>query len=175
MSKYIKGLCRAHSSCVDTFTLYLTGPSNSDGSLLFWDTTGKGLMTENGMLYTPKELFDDLKNCSAKRIFIVADYSYAGVMMNKMKSRMLRHRRHFRNVLVMSSASVGEYSLGSDFTFALINQSRTGNHIKCVREVFQVSTNITITISANEKYTVSYFEQRGGLAGLSGGSCSVLL
>ena len=116
--------------------LYLTGPSKSDGSLLFWDN-GNGL-TDDSELYTPRQLLEDVKNCSAKRLFIVADYSYSGAMINKIKSRMGRHPEHFRNLVAISSTSWNEYSWRSDFTEAFVKHNKEGKTTKCVTDIVKV-------------------------------------
>lgn len=135
--EYIKKLCKSFP-CVDTITLYLTGPSKSDGSLLFWDN-GNGL-TDDSELYSPKELLEDVKNCTARRLFIVADYSYSGAMINKIKSRMERHPRLYRNLVAISSTSWNQSSWRSDFTDAFVKQSKEGTTTKCVTDVVEVIT-----------------------------------
>lgn len=135
--EYIKKLCGS-SLCVDTATLYLTGPSKSDGSLLFWDN-GNGL-TDDSELYSPRELLEDVKNCSAKRLFIVADYSYSGAMINKIKSRMERHPALYRNLVAISSTSWNQSSWRSDFTEAFVKHSKEGMTTKCVTDVVEVMT-----------------------------------
>lgn len=132
--EYIKKLCGS-SLCVDTATLYLTGPSKSDGSLLFWDN-GNGL-TDDSELYSPRELLEDVKNCSAKRLFIVADYSYSGAMINKIKSRMERHPALYRNLVAISSTSWNQSSWRSDFTEAFVKHSKEGMTTKCVTDVVE--------------------------------------
>lgn len=139
--EYIKKLCGS-SLCADTVTLYLTGPSMSDGSLLFWDN-GNGL-TDDSELYTPNKLLEDVKNCSARRLFIVADYSYSGAMINKIKSRMERHPGHYRNLVAISSTSWNESSWRSDFTEAFVKHSKEGTTTKCVTDVVEVITLVVI-------------------------------
>ena len=136
VKEYIRKLCRS-ALCTDTATIYLTGPSVSDGSLLFWDN-GDGL-TDDSELYTPRQLLEDVKNCSAKRLFIVADYSYSGAMINRFNNRIKRHPHHFRNVMAISSTSWGEHSWRSEFTDAFVKHSKEGNNTKCVKDVFEVS------------------------------------
>ena len=133
--EYIKKLC-ASSLCADTVTLYLTGPSKSDGSLLFWDN-GNGL-TDDSELYSPKELLEDVKNCSAGRLFIVADYSYSGAMVNKIKSRMERHPGHYRNLVAISSTSWNQSSWRSDFAEAFVKHTKEIMTTKCVTDVVEV-------------------------------------
>ena len=141
VKEYISKLCRS-SPCVDTITLYLTGPSKSDGSLLFWDN-GNGL-TDNSELYSPRELLDDVKNCSARRLFIVADYSYSGAMVNKIKNRMERHPRLYRNLVAISSTSWNQSSWRSDFAEAFVKRSKEGMTTKCVTDVVEVITEALI-------------------------------
>ena len=152
VKEYIKKLCRP-SKCVDTFTLYLTGPSNSDGSLLFWDGDKAGI-TEEHEMYTPKELLEDVKNCSARRLFIVADYSYSGAMINRLKSRIRRHPEQFRNLVAISSASWGEYAWRSDFTDAFVKHNKEGNTTKCVMDVYEVryGFNFSMAMKSVDQY-----------------------
>lgn len=137
VKEYIKRLCQS-VRCVGTITLYLTGPSNSDGALMFWDRAIHG-RTEASELYTPKHLFDDLKNCTAKRIFLVADYSYSGAMIKRLESKIKRHPDQFGNIVAMSSTGVGEYSWRGEFTKAFVKHNKEGNTTKCFGEVFEVS------------------------------------
>lgn len=136
VKEHIKQLCRS-LFCVDTFTLYLTGPSNSDGALMFRDR-GDGI-TEDSELYTPKQILEDIKNCSARRIFLVADYSYSGAMINRLRNRIKRHPDQFRNIMAISSTGWGEYARRSDFTDAFVKHNKRGNTTKCVSDVFEVS------------------------------------
>ncbi|PFX30407.1 hypothetical protein AWC38_SpisGene4779 [Stylophora pistillata] len=134
VKEYIKKLCRARN-CADSITLYLTGPSTSDGALLFQDN-GDGI-TDDSELYTPKQLLEDVKNCSATRLFIVADYSYSGAMINRITSRMRRHPDQFRNLVAISSSSWNEYSWKSEFTEAFVKQNKERRKTKCVADVFE--------------------------------------
>jgi len=139
--EYIKKLCGS-SVCVDTVTLYLTGPSKSDGSLLFWDD-GNGL-TDNSELYSPRELLEDVKNCSARRLYIVADYSYSGAMIEKIKIRMERHPAHYRNLVAISSTLWNQSSWRSDFAEAFVKHIKEGVTTKCVTDVVEVMTSASV-------------------------------
>ena len=122
---------------MDTLTLYLTGPSTGDGFLLFWDN-GDGI-TQDSEFYSPRDLLDDIKNCSAKRVFLVADYSYSGALIKKLENRMTRHPKQFSNVMAMSS-SLYEPAWRSDFTDAFIKHNKQGITTTCVADVFQVGS-----------------------------------
>lgn len=152
VKEYISKLCRS-SPCVDTITLYLTGPSKSDGSLLFWDN-GNGL-TDNSELYSPRELLEDVKNCSARRLFIVADYSYSGAMVNKIKSRMERNPGIYRNLVAISSTSWNQSSWRSDFAEAFVKRSKEGMTTKCVTDVVE---EIKKQFQANGSRSIPHFE-----------------
>ena len=149
--EYINKLCGS-LLCVDTVTLYLTGPSKSDGSLLFWDN-GNGL-TDDSELYSPKELLEDVKNCSARRLFIVADYSYSGAMVNKIKSRMERHPGHYRNLVAISSTSWNQSSWRSDFSEAFVKHSKEGMTTKCVTDVVEVMTQVLTVKLCFQRYVL---------------------
>lgn len=132
VSEYIRKICRS-GPCVDTLTLYLTGPSTGDGSLLFWDN-GDGI-TQDSELYSPRKLLDDIKNCSAKRVFLVADYSYSGALIDRLKKK--RHPKQFSNLMAILSSSSKEPAWRSDFTHAFIKHNKQGNTTTCVADVFQ--------------------------------------
>lgn len=134
VKEYIKKLCGSRN-CADSITLYLTGPSTSDGALLFHDN-GDGI-TDDSELYTPKQLLEDVKNCTATRLFIVADYSYSGAMVNRITSRMRRHPDQFKNLVATSSGSWDEYSWRSEFTEAFVRHNKEGRRTKCVADVFE--------------------------------------
>lgn len=151
--EYIRKLCRS-SLCVDTFTLYLTGPSKSDGSLLFWDN-GNGL-TETSEIYSPRELLEDVKNCSARRLFIVADYSYSGAMIEKIKTRMDRHPAQYRNLMAISSTLWNQSSWRSDFAEAFVKHSKEGTTTKCVTGVVEVrNLALSLNLCLGMRFTAS--------------------
>jgi len=168
--EYIKKLCGS-SLCVDTVTLYLTGPSKSDGSLLFWDN-GNGL-TDDSELYSPRELLEDVKNCSANRLFIVADYSYSGAMVNKIKSRMDRHPGHYQNLVAISSTSWNQYSWRSDFTEAFIKHSKEGMTTKCVTDVVEdIKKRFQSTSSRSTPHFETGISFNATYTTLNGGRCN---
>lgn len=133
--QYISNLCRS-ILCVETLTLYLTGPANSDGALMFWDRNQVGI-TDESKLYTPKQLLDDIRNCSARRVFLIADYSYSGAMINRLKSRISRHPDQFRNIMAISSTDWGEYAGRNNFTDVFIEKNKEGPMTKSVIQVFK--------------------------------------
>ena len=147
--QYISNLCRS-ILCVETLTLYLTGPANSDGALMFWDRNEVGI-TDESKLYTPKQLLDDIRNCSARRVFLIADYSYSGAMINRVKSRITRHPDQFRNILAISSTDWGEYAWRNNFTDAFVEKSKEGPITKSVIQVFKVSRKTeALSITTND-------------------------
>ncbi|XP_068745728.1 uncharacterized protein [Montipora capricornis] len=133
--QYIKNLCSS-TLCVDTLTLYLTGPAKSDGALMFWDRRGDGI-ADKSELYRPKDLLDDIKNCSANRVFLVADYSYSGEMIGRLKKRIGSHPNQFRNIVAISSTGRKGYAWRSDFTDAFVNKNTEGPRTKCLTQVFE--------------------------------------
>ena len=147
--QYISNLCRS-ILCVETLTLYLTGPANSDGALMFWDRNQVGI-TDESKLYTPKQLLDDIRNCSARRVFLIADYSYSGAMISRLKSRISRHPDQFRNIMAISSTDWGEYAGRNNFTDVFIEKNKEGPMTKSVIQVFKVSREtVALSVTTND-------------------------
>lgn len=98
VKEYISKLCRL-LLCVDMIMFYLIGFFKSDGFFLFWDD-GNGFI-DNFEFYFFREFLDDVKNCLVRCLFIVVDYSYFGVMVNKIKSRMECYFGFYCNFVVI--------------------------------------------------------------------------
>ena len=126
----VKDVCRLRS-CVDTLVLYLTGPARSNGALLFWDENNDGLI-ESKEEYSFHDIMADLRKCTARRVFLVADYSYSGNLVHKFPGK-----RPSRKTVIFTSTSQHEYSWRSDFTEAFVHSSRS-NKVVSMREIFQV-------------------------------------
>jgi hypothetical protein len=137
VTDYIGKLCKARW-CVDTLVLYLTGPAKSNGALLMWDVNGDGL-TENKEMYAIHEIFKHLNSCTAKRVYIIADYSYSGHLVHKL--RVLSrpgHRGSYEHITVITSSQANEYSWRNDFTQAIIKYGKQ-NRTRCIKQLFQVN------------------------------------
>lgn len=136
VTDYIGKLCRARL-CVDTLVLYLTGPAKSNGALLMWDVNGDGL-TENKEMYAVHEVFKHLKNCTAKRVYIIADYSYSGHLVHKLNELSRSSQgRSYQHITVIASSQANEYSWRNDFTQTLIKYGKQST-TRCMNQLFQV-------------------------------------
>ncbi|CAM1307787.1 Uncharacterised protein g4688 [Pycnogonum litorale] len=109
MRYHINKMCNS-AHCVDSFVMYVNGPATHDGSILLWDVDSNGIVGTYEK-YTVDELMEDLEECLARRIFIVADYSYSGRLAAGFESSS-KHK----NVQVFASGRPSEYSYRSEFT-----------------------------------------------------------
>lgn len=88
--------------------------------------------------YTSDELLEDLSECSAKHVYIVADQSFSGRLADALQSSEHINTR----VTVFSSGSRHDYSWESELT----NEWAHANHTDhCVASVYEVSVIDTIT------------------------------
>lgn len=71
---HLRTMCR--SECVDSLVLYLNGPTLADGSMLFWDENGNGKVDLDER-YSVKELVDDVADCHASQLVILAQQGHA--------------------------------------------------------------------------------------------------
>mgnify|MGYP001799211126 CR=1 FL=1 len=100
--------------------------------MLFRDENNDGLI-EDKEEYSFHDLKSDLKNCEAKKIFVVADYSYSGQLIHKFPGKRLSNK-----VVMLSSTSQHEYTWGNEFTKTFIESARSGR-ASGMREIFEVS------------------------------------
>lgn len=136
VTDYIGKLCRSRW-CVDTLVLYLTGPARSNGALLMWDINGDGL-TENREMFAINEIFKHLSDCNAKRVFIIADYSYSGHLAHRLKElQRHRHRNAYAHITVVTSSESNEYSWRSEFTESLVKYGKS-NKTRSIKQILQV-------------------------------------
>ncbi|EDO49421.1 predicted protein, partial [Nematostella vectensis] len=134
--RHINRLCDSQW-CIDTLVIYLTGTAHSNGALLLWDSNDDGL-TENAEKYNVKEIFEDIADCNANKVIIVADYSYSGHLAHRLKKYQQTRWRRFENVTVMTSSQSDEYSWGGEFTKALLRRG-IGNNTKCMGQLLKVN------------------------------------
>lgn len=134
----IKNLCG--SMCVDSLVIYLNKPTKSNGAMLIWDGNYDGFAEESER-YEVKEFFDDLRNCKAKQVTVLADHSFSGLLLEKFRSAK-RHssRGTLKNVVVVTSASSDGYSTRGSFTEKWVRYSlHRHNRQRCLKDVIQVN------------------------------------
>lgn len=109
--------------------------------MLVWDENQDGFAEESER-YDTKELFDDLRNCRAKQVNLIADQSFSGVLSEKLRSAK-RHssRGSLKNVVIATSANPNEYSVDGSFTKSWIkgSKSRSGRP-QCLKDVIKVNS-----------------------------------
>lgn len=155
VTDYIGKLCRS-LWCVDTLVLYLTGPARSNGALLMWDLNGDGL-TENREMYAIHEIFKQLRNCNAKRVLIIADYSYSGHLVHRLQElQRHRHRDSYKHITVLASSESNEYSWRNEFTTTLIKYG-TQNTTRSVHQLFQVRIMWALILLFPFRFFLSFF------------------
>jgi len=122
---------------VDTLVLYLTGPARSNGALLMWDMNGD-VLTEKTERFAINEIFKHLSDCNAKRVFIIADYSYSGHLAHRLKElQRHRHRNAYAHITVVTSSESNEYSWRSEFTESLVKYGKS-NKTRSIKQILQV-------------------------------------
>ncbi len=133
----MKNLCG--SLCVDSLVIYLNKPTKSNGAVLVWDGNNDGIAEESER-YEVKEFFDDLRNCKAKQVTVLADQSFSGLLLDKFRSAK-RHssRGTLKNVVVVTSASSDGYSAHGSFTEKWVRYSLPRlNRQRCLKDIIQV-------------------------------------
>ncbi|XP_077973961.1 uncharacterized protein LOC144429658 [Styela clava] len=110
---HISTLCSSEF-CVDSFVIYLNGPSTSDGAILLWDKNGDGLVdTEES--YTAQEVISDVTGCAANQVILMVDQSYSDAVVSELK--YLRKRTNqLDNVVLMTNGESSEYAQGQTAT-----------------------------------------------------------
>lgn len=108
--------------------------------MLIWDRNNDGVAEESER-YEVKEFLDDLRNCKAKQVTVLADYSFSGLLLEKFRSAK-RHssRGTLKNVVVVTSASSDGFSTHGTFTEKWTRFSMPrNNRQRCLKDVIQVS------------------------------------
>lgn len=131
----IKNLCL--STCVDSFVIYLNKPTKSNGAMLIWDGNSDGF-SEESERYDIKEFIDDLRNCKAKQVTVLADQSFSSLLLEKFRSAK-RHssRGTLKNVVIVTSTS--SHSTSGRFIEKWVRYSLPKqNRQRCLKDVLQV-------------------------------------
>lgn len=92
---------------------------------LFWQAT-------TDEVYTTDELMEDLSDCTAKQVYVVADQSFSGRLAEALQNSESLHPK----VTVFTSGSKHDYSWASELT----NEWARANHTDyCVTTIYEVS------------------------------------
>ncbi|PIK53216.1 hypothetical protein BSL78_09855 [Apostichopus japonicus] len=128
LRNHISTLCRT-SDCVDSFFIYLNSPALTDGTSLLWDRNQDGWATTDEV-YTTDELMEDLSDCTAKQVYVVADQSFSGRLAEALQNSESLHPK----VTVFTSGSKHDYSWASELT----NEWARANHTDyCVTTIYE--------------------------------------
>ncbi|GAB6027493.1 hypothetical protein CHUAL_001745 [Chamberlinius hualienensis] len=127
---YIQHVCQA-PLCVDSLVIYLNNPITRDGHMLLWDIDDNGQM-DSTEYYTLKEFYSDVNNCNAHQVYIFADQSYSGHLVN-----YFAQSNQNANIIVMGSGTEDDYSYNNEFT----KYWATPSHLltKCITEIHEES------------------------------------
>ncbi|KAJ8024926.1 hypothetical protein HOLleu_34987 [Holothuria leucospilota] len=128
---HISTLCRTRN-CVDTFFIYMNSPALTDGTSLLWDRDSDGLATSDET-YTSDELLEDLSECLAKHVYVVADQSFSGRLADALQSSEHINTR----VTVFSSGSRHDYSWESELTNEWAHANHTDHCVASIYESYQ--------------------------------------
>lgn len=113
---HIEHICRKSRQCIDTFVLYLNGPTlKNKGDLLLWDHNADGSYSDTETIKL-NELLAPLRRCGAKNYIIIADQNYAGRIIRLVKKGRLAGYRNFNKIHVITASSEMSYSWKSSFT-----------------------------------------------------------
>ena len=134
----IKDLCL--SECVDSLVIYLNKPTKSNGAMLVWDGNNDGFAEESER-YEVREFFDDLKNCKANQVTVLADHSFSALLLERFRyAKRHSSRGTLKNVVVVTSASSDGYSTRGSFTEKWVRYSvHRHNRQRCLKDVIQVN------------------------------------
>lgn len=108
--------------------------------MLIWDGNNDGFAEESER-YDVKEFIDDLRNCKANQVNVIADHSFSGLLLEKFRSAK-RHssRGTLKNVVMVTSANSDSFSTRGSFTEKWTRYSLPRkNRQRCLKEVIQVN------------------------------------
>ena len=113
---HIGDICRISSACIDSFVIYLNGPTMMNGNMLLWDRNRDGIADGTEILKV-KQLLEVLEDCNASWITIIADQNYAGHLVDRIRD--LRERQVYmvlEKLSVYTSSTKRSYTWDRDFT-----------------------------------------------------------
>ncbi len=112
---HISDICKIQSKCIDTFIIYLNGPTMMNGNMLLWDRNRDGIADGTEILKV-RQLLEALKNCNASWITIIADQNYAGHLLDRIRDLRTRNVNAFKRISVYASSTKRSYTWNRDFT-----------------------------------------------------------
>ncbi|XP_035215367.1 uncharacterized protein LOC118188947 [Stegodyphus dumicola] len=130
---HIETICQT-MHCADSLVLYLSSPTQKDGSILLWDANGNG-QAERNEVYTMKEMLYDIKGCAAQRVYIIADQSYSGMLVHALE----HSQESYDNVIAFASGEEHEYSREGEYTKYWANYLQKSNCMRNTYEILQTS------------------------------------
>ena len=80
--------------------------------------------------YSVTEFLEDLSECRAKRIYVIADQSYSGLL-----AEALVTSESHRNVVVFASSGSTEYAWNGELTWQWVQANHT---TQCVDTIYEV-------------------------------------
>ncbi|XP_030846178.1 uncharacterized protein LOC593876 isoform X2 [Strongylocentrotus purpuratus] len=128
IQSHLSTLCRT-PYCVESLVIYLNSPTLADGTMLLWDTNQDGIANVDEQ-YTVSEFLEDISDCNARHIYIIADQSFSGRLVDALQLRS--DTPHHENVVVFTSGGSLEYSWNSELTNRWMNSNHT---TLCVDEI----------------------------------------
>ena len=104
------------------------------------------LQADESEQYKVSEFLQDISDCEARRIFIIADQSFSGRLVEALESA--NSTPQYDNVVVFTSGGSMDYSWDSELTSQWVNSNQT---TQCVDDVFMVRPSIFLPISSTSK------------------------
>lgn len=141
---HIGDICRISPDCIDSFVIYLNGPTLMNGNMLLWDRNRDGIADGTEVLKV-RQLLETLEDCNASWITIIADQNYAGHLVDRIRDlRGRKANKVFEKISVYTSSTKRSYTWNRDFTMKWIERdniwlqkNQTGVARK-TREVYKV-------------------------------------
>ena len=151
ITRHVRSVCSRDVKCIDTFVIYLNGPTTKNGDLLLWDwnTDGKASRSE---ILTIDELLYPIQNCNAKNYLLIADQNYAGHVIEYVELGRKLKKRNFEKITVLTASNKNSYTWKRDFTKMFIRldnnmiddpkvSSPTARRISSIAKVFEMIHN----------------------------------
>ena len=145
---HIGDICKISSECIDSFVIYLNGPTLMNGNMLLWDRNRDGVADGTEILKV-RQLLGTLEDCNASWITIIADQNYAGHLVDRIRDlRSRRANQVFEKISVYASSTKRSYTWDRSFTRYWIardniwfQKNQTGVARK-TREVYKVKRRV---------------------------------
>ena len=128
ITSHVQSICSKSSRCIDTFVIYLNGPTTKNGDLVLWDWD-KDKKAIDSEILTVEELVSSLRHCNAKNVLIIADQNYAGHLIDHVQRQRASGRKSFMKVHILTATDKGSYAWKRDFTqmFIKLDNDMIGN------------------------------------------------